>query len=209
VVIGASGVRSLVAAAAFDARPPHSIPRRRPERLPQQLPVGVLAPQVQLPSLDGSEVDVSEFRGRMLVLLFWSPSCGYCAALRPDLVEWIRSERHVQLVGIASGGRVANEVQRLGAPILLEDDGATLAAFGASGTPSAVLIDAAGYVASPLAVGGEEVRAVLDRARALGSIASRSATNSARASRADGATEPSLASHRSPEARPSPPELAK
>ena len=49
----------------------------------------------------------------------------------------------------------------LNAPILLDDSFAAGNAFGAEGTPSAVLIDEDGQIASAVAVGADAVLALL------------------------------------------------
>lgn len=46
-------------------------------------------------------------------------------------------------------------------PVLLDEGFAAGRAFGAGGTPSAVLVDAAGRVGAPLAAGGEAVLQLL------------------------------------------------
>lgn len=48
----------------------------------------------------------------------------------------------------------------LASTVLLDSDGATMRDFGASGTPMAVLVDASGRIASPLAAGAREVMAL-------------------------------------------------
>jgi hypothetical protein len=48
--------------------------------------------------------------------------------------------------------------------MVLDPEGSAMRAFGASGTPMAVLVDASGRIASPLAAGSREVLA-LARAR--------------------------------------------
>lgn len=54
-------------------------------------------------------------------------------------------------------------------PVVLDADGSAMRAFGASGTPMAVLVDASGRIASHLAVGAQEVMA-LARARSNESV---------------------------------------
>ncbi len=48
----------------------------------------------------------------------------------------------------------------LRSPVVLDQGFATGTAFGASGTPSAVLVDAEGVIAAPVAVGAEAVMAL-------------------------------------------------
>jgi hypothetical protein len=47
----------------------------------------------------------------------------------------------------------------LSLPVLLDQSGATMHAFGARGTPMAVVVDELGRVASPLVVGADAVMA--------------------------------------------------
>jgi hypothetical protein len=58
-------------------------------------------------------------------------------------------------------------------PILVDEDGATATAFGSHGTPSAFLIDAEGRIAADVAVGADEVLALLRRAERLSQLAAR------------------------------------
>ena len=41
----------------------------------------------RLPDLDGKEVSLEDFRGRKVLLVYWSPQCGFCDILAPDLVR--------------------------------------------------------------------------------------------------------------------------
>jgi hypothetical protein len=55
----------------------------------------------------------------------------------------------------------ANAAQGLASPVLLQNGFAAGSVFGANGTPSAVLVDRAGNVASAVAVGGPAVMRLL------------------------------------------------
>jgi peroxiredoxin len=130
---------------------------------PRGVPVGGKAPKVQLPDLDGKEVNLDEIRNGRTALLFWSPSCGFCQRLVGDIKNWEkdRSEGAPQLVLISTGTPEANREHGLESTILLDQGFRTGEAFGASGTPSAILIDADGNVASGLSVGGPDVMNLL------------------------------------------------
>jgi len=56
-----------------------------------------------------------------------------------------------------AGCEEANKEMGRASPVLLDQDFATGRSFGASGTPSAVLVDAEGKVASEVAVGDPAV----------------------------------------------------
>jgi thiol-disulfide isomerase/thioredoxin len=40
-----------------------------------------------LPDLEGENVSLVDFRDEETLLLFWSPSCGYCQNMLPELKE--------------------------------------------------------------------------------------------------------------------------
>jgi peroxiredoxin len=122
--------------------------------------VGEPAPEVRLTDLKGNEVSLQEdFRGKEALVLFWNPGCGFCEQMLPDLKEWESNapEGAPRLVVVSAGSEEANREMGLTAPVLLDQQFAVGSAFGASGTPSAVLVDAEGKVASEVAVGAPAV----------------------------------------------------
>jgi peroxiredoxin len=127
------------------------------------VPVGGKAPEVQLPDLEGKEVNLDEIRNGRTALLFWNPGCGFCQRLVKDIKSWEkdRPADAPQLVLISTGDPEANREHGFESTILLDQGFRTGEAFGASGTPSAILIDADGNVASGLSVGGPDVLSLL------------------------------------------------
>jgi hypothetical protein len=73
-----------------------------------------------------------------------------------------------RLLVVSTGTPEANRALGLRAPVLLDHTFAAGTAFGASGTPMAVLLDAELTVASELAAGSEAVMALLTRHAAAG-----------------------------------------
>src|SRR5262249_22215279 len=69
---------------------------------PQQLPVintaaaaAPVGPKIghpvenfRLPNLAGEEVSLEDYRGRRVLLVHWSPSCGFCDLIAPDLARY-------------------------------------------------------------------------------------------------------------------------
>src|SRR5690242_20660418 len=49
------------------------------------LPVGSEAPEFTLPDLAGEQHALSEYRGTKALLIFFSPGCGFCQGMVPDL----------------------------------------------------------------------------------------------------------------------------
>jgi peroxiredoxin len=121
--------------------------------------VGEEAPEVKLPDLEGNTVELADFRGEETLVLFWNPGCGFCQQMLPDLKEWEATspEDAPKLLLVSAGSEEANREMGLTSPVLLDQQFAVGRAFGASGTPSAMLVDAEGKVASEVAVGAPGV----------------------------------------------------
>lgn len=139
------------------------MPARRPSTTPKQqlslLKLGEPAPRFQLPDLDNKQTGIADLRGQSTLLLFWNPACGFCRRMLSDLQAWEAAPPAdaPRLVLISTGSVEANRVQGLAAPILIDEGFATGHAYGAKGTPSAILLDAQGNVASPLVVGASNI----------------------------------------------------
>ena len=121
--------------------------------------VGEEAPEVKLPNLEGHTVELADFRGKETLVLFWNTGCGFCQQMLPDLKEWESQapKGAPRLVVVSAGSEEANREMGLVSPVLLDQNFATGRGFGASGTPSAVLVDSEGKVASDVAVGAPAV----------------------------------------------------
>ena len=121
--------------------------------------VGEEAPEVKLPDLEAKTVELADFRGEETLVLFWNPGCGFCQQMLSDLREWEQNppEEAPKLLVVSAGTQEANREQGLSSTVVLDQNFATGRAFGASGTPSAVLVDAQGKVASDIAVGSPAV----------------------------------------------------
>jgi peroxiredoxin len=127
--------------------------------VPAAQKVGEEAPEVKLPSLEGNTVQLADFRGQQTLVLFWNPGCGFCQQMLSDLREWEQNppEEAPKLLVVSAGTQEANREQGLISTVVLDKNFAVGRAFGASGTPSAVLVDAQGKVASDIAVGAPAV----------------------------------------------------
>ena len=121
------------------------------------------APPVALPDLDGQTVQLTDFRGRPTAVLFWRPGCGFCQRMLTELKAWEADPPPdaPQLLIVSSEDVASNRAQGLRSPIVLDDDYRVLSAFGATGTPSAVLVDAEGHIASGVGVGAAQVFSLL------------------------------------------------
>jgi thiol-disulfide isomerase/thioredoxin len=144
--VGQAGLLEGVAPVVHEYRPPSGFEP------------GTELPELSLPELDGGEVSLEELRGRRLLLVNWSPACGFCRKIAPDLSE-LQPElraKGVDIVLLAIGEPDANRelVEEFGLKgrVLLQDP-SKAEIFPGIGTPSAYLVDEAGRTASELAVG--------------------------------------------------------
>ncbi|MBV9172935.1 MAG: redoxin domain-containing protein [Chloroflexi bacterium] len=121
--------------------------------------VGTPAPALQLPGLDGKTVDLAQFHGQRMLVLFWNPGCGFCQQMLPDLklCEASPPPRAPKLLVISTGTAEANRAQGIKSPVLLDPNFSVGLRFGVNGTPSALLVDAEGRIASAVGVGAPGV----------------------------------------------------
>ena len=124
--------------------------------------IGDPAPPVKLSDLDGNTVDLADFKGTETLVLFWDPGCGFCQQMLDDLKarEADPPEGAPRILVVSAGTVEANKAMGLPSTVVLDQGFNTGLAFGASGTPSAVLVDSGGKVASEVAVGAPAVLAL-------------------------------------------------
>ena len=125
------------------------------------LPVGIEAPDFELPDLAGVPRKLSEFRGRDLLLIFFNPKCGFCSKMADDLATLpIGGDKGQPLPVVVSTGDAEENrqlVERYGirCPVLLQNQMEVATQYRAQGTPMGYRIDKAGRIASELTVGAE------------------------------------------------------
>jgi peroxiredoxin len=133
-----------------------------PSAAPMGLPLGSQAPAFELPTLEGGRISLDGFRGRRLLLTFFSPSCGYCQRMAPDLSR-LKQEGSSQLfpILITNGSVEANQKlladSGIDFPVALQNQMDVATSYRVSGTPMAYLVDAKGRIASPVAVGADQI----------------------------------------------------
>jgi peroxiredoxin len=153
---------------------------------PAGLPLDFIAPEFELPNLAGERTTLAQYRGQTVLLLFYNPACGFCGELLPKLAA-LNSERaeaggnpnnpasnrellleqpsSPHLLIISTGDVAANRQlfnqHKVTCPVLLQKDMEVATAYKANGTPTGYLINSEGKIASELAVGGEDLLALL------------------------------------------------
>jgi thiol-disulfide isomerase/thioredoxin len=170
VAQGAAQIRELVRSVLQ----PHALPalpvlngnhvngHRLPPAAVTSLPIGEPAPPLQLPDLDGRLVDLAGLKDSSTLVLFWNQGCGFCQRMLPDLKAWEANppKGAPRLLVVANGTEEENRAIGLRSRVVLDQDFRAASAFGATGTPSAVLLDADGRVASGVMAGAPAVLAL-------------------------------------------------
>lgn len=114
-----------------------------------KLITGQPAPLFELDDLTGQRVTLSQFRGKMVLVNFWSAECPWSEQADRALQDWTGQ---VILLQIASNSNEPLELLReaaeeRGLPYVLQDrDHAIADLYGAETTPHCFLIDEAGIL---------------------------------------------------------------
>jgi peroxiredoxin len=138
---------------------------------PVGLPPGTAVAPFSLPDLTGQMVALEHFKGKRVLLVHWSPGCGFCVKIATALAELQPALRKHDVVlvfvsfGDVESNRKLTEEHGLEGPILLVKEGSqTPELFQQFGTPVAYLLDEQGSVLAPVAVGSEQVSALANDA---------------------------------------------
>ena len=129
---------------------------------PTGVAIGEPIPPFRLPDPDGAEFTVADLADGPLLLVNWSPRCGFCSRIAPDLAD-LQPELHargVEMVFITLGDAEENRplLEEYGLhPRVLLGEGLDVEVFAGVGTPSAYLVDGEGSAASPLTIGADKV----------------------------------------------------
>jgi peroxiredoxin len=135
--------------------------------------VGEPIPAFRLPDADGTEVALDDLAHTKVLLVNWSPRCGFCTRIAPELAELqpdLRSNG-VDLVFLTLGTPEENAplLQEHGLePRVLFGDGQDVEVFAGVGTPSAYLVDPEGKASSALTVGADQVPVLARKAAGKG-----------------------------------------
>ncbi|MDH5508080.1 MAG: redoxin domain-containing protein [Anaerolineae bacterium] len=111
------------------------------------------APEFNLPDLQARPHLLADYRGRIVVINFWSAECPWAeradAALLPMLAKW---GEQVTLLSIAANANESHDLlvavaEQRGIPLVLHDaEQETAALYGAQTTPHIFVLDAEGIL---------------------------------------------------------------
>jgi len=117
----------------------------------QELAVGKIAPSFTLNNLNGEEVSLSDYEGKIVLINFWATWCGYCDKEMPDLQRL--HEENEDLVVLAVDVRESKqEVQsyidkgNYDFPVLLDENGEASITYLVSAFPTSYFVDEKGIL---------------------------------------------------------------
>jgi thiol-disulfide isomerase/thioredoxin len=148
--------------------------------------LGKAAPDFRLKRLKGSEVSLSEFKGKVVLLDFWATWCAPCRQEMPDFEKLHRelSGKDVVIlaVDVNEGEDIVAEYidkEKYTFPVLFSEGSDVLERYSVNAYPTLVAIDKSGRIADYAIGRGPEsenrIRQAIDRARA-GAPAAQSST---------------------------------
>ena len=150
---------------ALDGR---EVAREDLEHPNEGLPIGSPAPDFVLPDVNGKDISLKNLTAQAKPTLFFfvSPTCQPCAGMLPEIEAWqAELKGKLNFVFVSSGNAKENLDKMAGETlkrILLQKDKEIALAFGAQWTPTAVLINPNGTIASRAAVGDKAIRELVD-----------------------------------------------
>lgn len=132
------------------------------------LPIGSVVFDFALPNLRGEVVSLADIKADGLPVIFFyvSPSCTPCKSLVPDLETWKSELEGKAKIVLVSSGDADENAEKFGdilaSNILLQEDREFADLVKAQWTPTAVLMDANGRIASHAAAGDTAIRTLVE-----------------------------------------------
>jgi len=112
----------------------------------------VEAPQFTLTDIEGHSLALSQYRGKVVILDFWTPWCPPCRREIPDFISLQKQygAQGLQIIGIGldQPNNVASFVQQHGInyPVAVGDNAISNLYGGVSGIPTTFIIDKQGNI---------------------------------------------------------------
>jgi len=136
----------------------------------------IMAPDFTLEDLDGNEVNLSDYRGKIVFLNFWATWCIYCVQEMPDLESANKKLAEAGDAVIVTVNQMEDkdtvrkfmEDKKLTLPVLMDYTGEVNYMYGVSGIPVTYVIDKDGSVYGRI-VGRTDEETILMVAEELGS----------------------------------------
>ena len=146
-------------------------PARDSTGRPSRAKIGALAPEIDLLTLSGERIVLSQLVGKPVLVNFWATWCGPCRAEFPTFVRKYKQYQDQGLVILAVNTQDANSDEGVRAfaqntlvtfPIVRDRDDQIARAYNVRGLPTSVFIDRQGIIRE-IVVGGPIDDAHLDQ----------------------------------------------
>jgi peroxiredoxin len=115
--------------------------------------IGQAAPEITAKGLNGRDISLADYKGKVLVLNFWATWCPPCRAETPDMIRSFRklSGSSVAFLGIDSTEKAPIIHSFIAAkqypiPVAIDNEKQTTAAYDVRGIPTTYVIDGNGVV---------------------------------------------------------------
>jgi len=133
---------------------------------PQSRLIDKAAPNFELSKLDGTQLKLSDLKGRIVVLDFWATWCGPCVASLPKITELGQEYKGAEVDVIAVNIEETSAIVRtfldrakISPVVALDSDGTVAKAYQATAIPQTVIIDRDGKVKHVFVGGGIAIEA--------------------------------------------------
>lgn len=163
------GILFLAAILIFSLRRHQTAHVETPAR-PQGLALNSPAPPFELTAYQGGTTSLAQLLGfgKPVLLVFTNPTCGPCVALFAEIKDWQHAHSERLTIALLSFGTIkenfVNVARNQLGQVLLQQKREVAEMYGANVTPTAVVVNPSGRIASPLAAGADEIRALLTNA---------------------------------------------
>ncbi|HEV7797047.1 MAG TPA: MauE/DoxX family redox-associated membrane protein [Pyrinomonadaceae bacterium] len=134
---------------------------------PGGLALDAIAPEFELSAYAGGTTSLKELlaHGKPLLLIFTSPTCGSCVTLFEEIKKWQQAHSEQLTIALITMGTIkenfVNVARNSLGQMLLQEKREVAEKYGAAVTPTAVVVNTGGRIASPVAAGAEEIRKLL------------------------------------------------
>ena len=112
------------------------------------------APKLELRDVEGRDLRLSDYKGKVVLLNFWATWCAPCRAEMPDLVKWQREykSKGLKVIGVTYPPEVLTEVRefiksiKVNYPVALGEEQTKAMFDSGENLPVTVVIDKKGMV---------------------------------------------------------------
>jgi peroxiredoxin len=129
--------------------------------------IGNEAPEFSLTDVAGRQITKADLKGRPTLVTFWSTTCPHCDNFLNEFKHWENSRNtdDPNLILFSDGDEDEHRALGFESPVVLDDGYKIAEKLGMFGTPSAVIVNKDGVIASETAVGADQILALLGRRR--------------------------------------------